>query len=153
MTLAYIFNAIQPWLAKNAKIWQILFLEHLQFWVDCLHIGHKWSLVWEGVLRIMTFELDQCFQGQAAMNLQKKTAKIWHIFSCWLYSMCSSGWIISVLGTNDDWHETMCHAYWPLTLTYILQVSLLWHCNKTAKIWHIFPCNCIFQIQSSWFRH
>ena len=75
MTLAYIFNAIQPWLAKNAKIWQILFLEHLQFWVDCLHIGHKWSLVWEGVLRIMTFELDQCFQGQAAMNLQKKLLK------------------------------------------------------------------------------
>ena len=30
-----------------------------------------------------------------------KTAKIWHILSCPLYSMYSSGWILSVFGTDD----------------------------------------------------
>ena len=30
----------------------------LQFSMDFFHIKHKWSLVWEGVLHIMAFDLD-----------------------------------------------------------------------------------------------
>ena len=30
-----------------------------------------------------------------------KNAKIWHILLCPLYSMYSSGWILSILGTNN----------------------------------------------------
>ena len=32
--------------------------QHVQFWMDSFHIGHKWSLAWEGMSRIMTFDLD-----------------------------------------------------------------------------------------------
>ena len=35
----------------------------LQFSMDSFHIYHKWSLVWEGVLHIMTFDLDLYLQG------------------------------------------------------------------------------------------
>ena len=32
-------------------------LQHLQFWMDSLHISHEWSLAWEGVSRIMIFDI------------------------------------------------------------------------------------------------
>ena len=52
------------------KIWKFEFLanfwnfsaltlkKNLQFSMDSFHIYHKWSLVWESVLHIMTFDLD-----------------------------------------------------------------------------------------------
>ena len=88
--------------------------------MDSFHIRYKWSLEWEGVSGIMTFDLDLYLQGHSAMTLQK-TAKIyiWHILSCPLYNTYSSRWILSILGTNDHWYERVCRAQWPLTLTYI----------------------------------
>ena len=41
---------------------------------------------------------------------KKKNGKIWHILPCPHYSMYSSGWTLSILGTNHHWHERMCHA-------------------------------------------
>ena len=38
--------------------------------MDSFHICHKWSLVWEGVLHIMTFDLDIYFQGHSALTLE-----------------------------------------------------------------------------------
>ena len=42
----------------------------LQFSMDSFHIYHKWSLVWEGVLHIMTFDLDLYLQGHLALALK-----------------------------------------------------------------------------------
>ena len=38
---------------------------------------------------------------------------------CPLCSIYSSGWILSIFGTNDQQHERVCCMCWPLTLTYI----------------------------------
>ena len=51
-------------------------LQHLYFWMDSVHIGQC----------IITFDLDLYLQGHSAMALKKKTAKIWRIFLCPLYT-------------------------------------------------------------------
>ena len=38
--------------------------------MDSLHMLHKWSLVWEGVLHMMTFDLDIYLQGHLALALK-----------------------------------------------------------------------------------
>ena len=45
------------------------------------------------------------------------------------YPLCniySSGWILSILATNDDYYERVCCTQWPLTLTYIFKVIRPW---------------------------
>ena len=44
--------------------------KNLQFSMDSFHIYHKLSLVWEGVLHIMTFDLDIYIQGHLALALK-----------------------------------------------------------------------------------
>ena len=51
-----IFKIFRPWPWKK----------NLQISMDSFHIHHKWSLVWEGVLHIMTFDLDLYLQGHLA---------------------------------------------------------------------------------------
>ena len=49
--------------------------------------------------------------------------------SCMLYPLCnvySSGWIHSMLGKNDQYHDRVGCAQWPLTLTYIFKVIQAW---------------------------
>ena len=38
--------------------------------MDSFHIKHKWSLVWDGVLHMMPFDLDQYIQGHLAVALK-----------------------------------------------------------------------------------
>ena len=45
---------------------------------------------------------------------------------CPLCNIYSSGWILSILATNDHYHERMCRTQWPLTLTYIFKVIWPW---------------------------
>ena len=45
---------------------------------------------------------------------------------CPLCNIYSSGWILSILATNDHYHERVCHTQWPLTLTYIFKVIRPW---------------------------
>ena len=45
---------------------------------------------------------------------------------CPLCNIYSSGWILSILATNDDYHERVCRTQWPLTLTYIFKVIRPW---------------------------
>ena len=42
--------------------------------MDSFHILYKWSLVWEGVLHIMTFDLDLYLQGHLALALKIMSA-------------------------------------------------------------------------------
>ena len=46
--------------------------------------------------------------------------------SCPLCNIYSSGWILSILATNDHYHERVCRTQWPLTLTYIFKVIGPW---------------------------
>ena len=46
---------------------------------------------------------------------------------CLLCNIYSSGWILSILATNDHYYERMCRTQWPLTLTYIFKVIWPWH--------------------------
>ena len=45
---------------------------------------------------------------------------------CPLCNIYSSGWTLSILATNDHYHERVCHTQWPLTLTYIFKVIRPW---------------------------
>ena len=38
--------------------------------MDSFHISHEWSLVWKGVLHLMTFDLDLYLQGHLALALK-----------------------------------------------------------------------------------
>ena len=46
--------------------------------LNFFHIGHKWSLAWEGVSPVMTYELDLYLSSHSAITFNK-TTKIWHI--------------------------------------------------------------------------
>ena len=45
---------------------------------------------------------------------------------CPLCNIYSSGWILSILATNNHYHERVCRTQWPLTLTYIFKVIQPW---------------------------
>ena len=69
--------------------------------------------------------------------------------SCLLCPLCniySSGWILSILATNDHYHERVCHTQWPLTLTYIFKVIRPWlrklcpPCSVYSSGWILFIC-------------
>ena len=45
---------------------------------------------------------------------------------CPLCNIYSSGWILSILATNDHYDKRVCHTQWPLTLTYIFKVIRPW---------------------------
>ena len=63
---------------------------------------------------------------------------------CPLCNIYSSGWIISILATNDHYHERVCRTKWPLTLTYIFKVIWPWLrkscplCSIYSSGWIIF---------------
>ena len=76
-------------------------LQHVQFWMDSFHIGHKWSLAWDGELHIMTYDLwswpisFRSFSHDFAIKMLKYDG----ISCCLHYSMYSSGWIFPI------WHK------------------------------------------------
>ena len=47
-----------------------------QFWMDSFHIWYKWSLAWEGVLHVMTFDLDLYLQCRSTLTL-KIVSALW----------------------------------------------------------------------------
>ena len=65
---------------------------------------------------------------------------------CPLCNFYSSGWILSILATNDHYHERLCRTQWPLTFTYILKVIWPWLrkscplCSVHSSEWILFIC-------------
>ena len=63
---------------------------------------------------------------------------------CPLCNIYSSGWILSILATNDHYHERVCGTQWPLTLTYIFKVIRPWLrklcplCSVYSSRWILF---------------
>ena len=53
---------------------------------------------------------------------------------CPLCNIYSSGWILSILATNDHYHVRVCRTQWPLTLTYIFRVIWPWLENRVCSV-------------------
>ena len=139
LTLTYIFKVIQVYICnKTAKICLSCVLCPLcnvysSGWILSIlgtndHYHERvWCVQWPLTLTYI-FKVIQVY-------ICNKTAKI--CLSCMLCPLCniySSGWILSILGTNDHYHERVWCVQWPLTLTYIFKVIQVYICNKTAKI-------------------
>ena len=63
---------------------------------------------------------------------------------CPLCNIYNCGWILSILATNDHYHERVCRTQWPLTLTYIFKVIRPWLrkscplCSVYSSKWILF---------------
>ena len=64
---------------------------------------------------------------------------------CPLCNIYSSGWIPSILATNDHYHERVCGTQWPLTLTYIFKVIWPW-LRKSCPLCSIYDSGWILFI-------
>ena len=68
--------------------------------------------------------------------------------SCPLCNIYSSGWILSILATNDHYHERVCRTQWPLTLTYIFKVIWPW-LRKSCPLCSVYSSGQILFIFST----
>ena len=64
---------------------------------------------------------------------------------CLLCIIYSYGWILFILGTNDHYHERVCRAPWPLTLTYIFKVIRPW-LRKSCPLCSVYSSGWILSI-------
>ena len=64
---------------------------------------------------------------------------------CPLCIIYSYGWILFILGTNDHYHERVCRALWPLTLTYIFKVVRPW-LRKSCPLCSVYSSGWILSI-------
>ena len=64
---------------------------------------------------------------------------------CPLCIIYSYGWILFILGTNDHYHERVCRAPWPLTLTYIFKVIRPWP-RKSCPLCSVYSSGWILSI-------
>ena len=64
---------------------------------------------------------------------------------CPLCIIYSYGWILFILGTNDHYHERVCRAPWPLTLTYIFKVIWPW-LRKSCPLCSVYSSRWILSI-------
>ena len=64
---------------------------------------------------------------------------------CPLCIIYSYGWILSILGTNDHYHERVCCAPWPLTLTHIFKVIRPW-LRKSCPLCSVYSSGWILSI-------
>ena len=53
--------------------------QYVQFWMDSFHIRHIWSLPWEGVSRVMLFDLELYLECRSAVNLLQNYWNISHL--------------------------------------------------------------------------
>ena len=67
---------------------------------------------------------------------------------CPLCIIYSYGWILFILGTNDQYHERVCRAPWPLTLTYIFKVIRPW-LRKSCPLCSFYSSGWILSIFST----
>ena len=67
---------------------------------------------------------------------------------CPLCNIYSSGWILSILATNDHHHERVCRTLWPLTLIYIFKVIWPW-LRKSCPLCSVYSSGWILFIFST----
>ena len=64
---------------------------------------------------------------------------------CPLYDIYSSGWILSILATNDHYYQRVSRTQWPLTLTYIFKVIWPW-LRKSCPLYSVYSSGWILTI-------
>ena len=64
---------------------------------------------------------------------------------CPLCNIYSAGWILSILATNDLYHERVCPTQWPLTSTYIFKVIRPW-LRKSCPLCSVYSSGWILLI-------
>ena len=76
--MLHFFQNLKIWIfGKFLKIFGLdLEKKILQSSMDSFHIYHKWSLVWEGVLHIMTFDLDLYFSRSFGLGLGNRVRSV-----------------------------------------------------------------------------
>ena len=111
------------------RIWKFEFLAN--FWNFSALTLKKKSTVLDGFFPYVA-QMITSMRGCVAYNylwpwpISSRSFGIWPWKSCPLCSIYSSGWILSILATNNHYHERVCGTQWPLTLTYIFKVIRPW---------------------------
>ena len=85
--------------------------------LPCFIIPPEQRSYW-GVYWFHSVRLSVCPSVRLSVRLSR--------LPCPLCNIYSSGWILSILATNDHYHERVCRTQWPLTLTYIFKVIRPW---------------------------
>ena len=89
-----------------------------QWWPNLLtHISVTWPQ-WVKMILIILPEQRSCwgvYWFQSVRPSVRPSARLSRL-PCPPCNIYSSGWILSILATNDHYHEKVCHTQWPLTL-------------------------------------
>ena len=75
MTRCVAYNDLWPWPISSRSLGldlenRVLSVASVKFLMDSFHMWYKWSLAWEDVLHVMTFDLDPYLQGHSALTLK-----------------------------------------------------------------------------------
>ena len=106
-----------------------LFHPVMMHWYICPYFLHDWVRKWPSHYMywcwlIIPLEQRSCW-GVYWFHSVRLSVRLSRL-SCPLCNIYSSGWILSILATNDHYHERVCRTQWPLTLTYIFKVIRPW---------------------------
>ena len=89
-------------------------IQHIQFWMNYFHIWHKWSLAWEGVSRVMTFDLDPYFQGYYIQLWPCLfCGYMWHKYNPWgrAHARHFENGVLGAYGTHCKHNYQRYHSY------------------------------------------
>ena len=59
---------------------------------------------------------------------------------CPLCNIYSSGWILSILATNDHYHERVCRTQWPFFLYLAQMITMIRRCVACYVFFRIWKC-------------
>ena len=143
--------------------WDLLVFTWVQFGSKCLRY---WSLV--RVCKLLIKDYSHISQGQMSwyyyimdyrcVSIPPHNEVVGGILvslrpsvrpsrvPCPLCSIYSSGWILSIFGTNDQYHERVCRMWWPLTLTYTFKVIWPW-LRKSCPLFFLYLAQLITSIR------
>ena len=114
--------------------------------MDSFHISQKWSLAWEGVSHIMTFDLD--------LYLQRHSAMTWHAWLLKYVTSCVCSTAHTVLERfflylaqmiTSMWRWVACNDFWPWRIfsrsfSHDFAIKLLKY--STSCLVHSTTCSC-----------
>ena len=114
---------------KMQKSWKIQWILDQSLMEKSLYPCTMKLLLLRGGEGYIGFTLSVCMSVCPSVCLS-----VPHAVSALLCDAFTSGWILSILGTNDHQHQQVYHTQWPLTLTYISKVikPCIW--NKTSEL-------------------
>ena len=120
-----------PILGCSVWVQVCTFVVHCTVCYDAEYILHEdWNGIY--ILIIIPSEQRSCWgvywfhSVRLSVRLSVRPSVRLSRLPCPLCNIYSSGWILSILATNDHYHERVCRTQWPLTLTYVFKVIWPW---------------------------